>query len=118
MVFLISFTFLASFPHAADFDNFKETDPKTYTLREGQEATIPCNQQPSLPKPSVFWTDDANPGNEVPLDNRVSVDPEFNLRFSNVKLSDTGKYQCNVKIDMLRIQLLSPIKEIVVDPGN
>ncbi|XP_022105024.1 neuronal cell adhesion molecule-like isoform X2 [Acanthaster planci] len=95
-------------------DGFKDSESTTFTFDEGQLATIPCNQKESVPAPSVFWTDDANPGNKIPLDNRVSIDPDFNLRFSNIRVSDTGNYQCNVKNDKLRVQLLSPIKEIVV----
>jgi neuronal cell adhesion protein len=95
-------------------DPFIETEKKTYTFTQGDLASIPCNQQDSMPVPSIFWTDDADPGNKIVLDNRVSVDPDFNLRFSNIELGDTGRYQCNVKNDKLRFQILSPVKEIVV----
>ncbi|XP_022104997.1 neuronal cell adhesion molecule-like isoform X2 [Acanthaster planci] len=95
-------------------DGFKDSESTTFTFDEGQSAAIPCNQRESVPAPSVFWTDDANPGNRIPLDNRISIDPNFNLRFSNIRVSDRGNYQCNVKNDNLRVQLLSPIKEIVV----
>ncbi|XP_038054228.1 neuronal cell adhesion molecule-like isoform X2 [Patiria miniata] len=97
-------------------DAFVDKEKATFRFNEGDVATIPCNQPDSVPLPSIFWTDDANPGNKIPLNNRVSIDPNFNLRFSNINTTDTGNYQCNVKNDKMRLQLLSPVKEVVVIP--
>ncbi len=94
-------------------DSFTDI-PSVQTFVRGDAATIPCNNKESVPKPSVFWTDDSNPGQKIVLDNRVSVDPENNLRFSNIMLEDMKNYQCNIKNDLLRVQHLSSIKEVVV----
>ena len=111
--FLLYFVF---FPPV--LDNFLETELIPFTFDEGAEATIPCNQQASVPEPSVFWTDDSKTGKTIELDNRVSIDPNFNLRFSNIKIEDMMNYQCNVKNEKIRTQLLSPIKEVTVRPSK
>ncbi|XP_033644361.1 neurofascin-like isoform X2 [Asterias rubens] len=94
-------------------DSFSD-EQTIHTFTRGDAATIPCNNRESVPKPSVFWTDDSNPGQKIVLNNRVSVDPENNLRFSNIALEDMKNYQCNIKNDLLRVQHLSSIKEVVV----
>ncbi|KAL7634560.1 UNVERIFIED_CONTAM: hypothetical protein RMT77_014937 [Armadillidium vulgare] len=72
-----------------EFNSFKDEDPQTIIADEGQPASLTCQPPQSYPKPTVFWIKEYLKGAIHNISSeRVTVDPEGTLWFSNITKDD------------------------------
>ncbi|XP_020608165.1 hemicentin-2-like [Orbicella faveolata] len=70
------------------------THPQGDTVREGENVTLSCNATGN-PVPTISWTRDASPVDTRNNISRISIsDDKKQLTITNVKRTDSGKYQC------------------------
>ncbi|XP_024086155.1 roundabout homolog 2-like isoform X2 [Cimex lectularius] len=74
-------------------DEFR-TVPSDLKVAAGEEAVLECGPPKGNPEPSLLWKKD---GEVIDLDDRVKVVDGGNLKITQVKPNDEGKYQCIVQ---------------------
>ncbi|XP_031786698.1 neuroglian isoform X2 [Nasonia vitripennis] len=86
------------FVRKAELNSFKDQNPVTLSVSEGDPYKLTCQPPDGWPKPNVYWLIQDHAGTIKSINNsRMTLDPEGNLWFSNVtKLdaSDDYYYAC------------------------
>ncbi|XP_030756282.1 neuroglian isoform X2 [Sitophilus oryzae] len=77
------------FMRKAELNSFKNTPPISLTGREGEPFNLTCQPPDGWPKPVVHWIIMyTNGGFKTINSSRMTLDPEGNLWFSNLTMSD------------------------------
>ncbi|KAK7076289.1 ATP-dependent DNA helicase chl1, partial [Halocaridina rubra] len=87
------------FVRKSELNNFKNEDPVTIQVHEGEPAKLPCQPPDGYPKPFVYWMIQDDRGALRSINSsRMTVDPEGTLWFSNVTRFDESNdftYACS-----------------------
>ncbi|KAL7648874.1 UNVERIFIED_CONTAM: hypothetical protein RMT77_000794 [Armadillidium vulgare] len=87
------------FVRKSELNSFKNEDPTTITVNEGQPASLRCQPPDGYPKPTVYWMIQDDRGALRSINStRKTVDPEGTLWFSNVTREDKSNdftYACS-----------------------
>ncbi|CAF4028111.1 unnamed protein product [Rotaria sordida] len=92
-------------------------------VRRGDSLKIPCKPPIGVPDPEIYWTDNANVGDQFGFrvaNPRIQQDYDGNLYFLNVKDEDEQKqFICNAfsrKLNVIRRGTLTKLQVIQSDP--
>ncbi|XP_068206070.1 LOW QUALITY PROTEIN: neuroglian-like [Palaemon carinicauda] len=87
------------FVRKSELNNFKNEDPVTIQVNEGEPAQLKCQPPDGYPKPYVYWMIQDDRGALRSINSsRMTVDPEGSLFFSNVTRFDESNdftYACS-----------------------
>lgn len=87
------------FVRKSELNSFKNEDPMTETVNEGESVGLKCQPPDGYPKPSVYWMIQDDRGALRSINSsRMTVDPEGTLWFSNVTRFDESNdftYACS-----------------------
>lgn len=85
------------FIRKTDLNKFPEEQTQTIVADEGEPFTLKCKPPSGWPKPSLSWIFERFGGLTTIDNQRMAVDPEGNLHFSNVTKTDESQqfmYTC------------------------
>lgn len=87
------------FVRKSELNNFKNEDPVTIQVHEGEPTELKCQPPDGYPKPFVYWMIQDDRGALRSINSsRMTVDPEGTLWFSNVTRFDESNdftYACS-----------------------
>ncbi|XP_063870133.1 neuroglian-like isoform X1 [Scylla paramamosain] len=87
------------FVRKSELNSFKNQDPQTVEVTEGEPVRLACQPPDGYPKPSVYWMIQEDQGALRSINSsRMTVDPEGTLWFSNVTRFDESNdftYACS-----------------------
>ncbi|MPC08425.1 Neuroglian [Portunus trituberculatus] len=87
------------FVRKSELNSFKNQDPQTIEVMEGEPVQLACQPPDGYPKPSVYWMIQEDQGALRSINSsRMTVDPEGTLWFSNVTRFDESNdftYACS-----------------------
>lgn len=78
------------FVRKAELNKFVDEAPRSIAAVEGEPFTLKCHPPPGWPKPSLSWIFERGNGLLTIDNNRMTVDSEGNLHFTNVTRSDAS----------------------------
>ncbi|CAL1541881.1 unnamed protein product [Lymnaea stagnalis] len=107
----------------AKLEDFTPSAPQYRTAQLGRAFTLDCVPPESVPPASVFWITKTSAGgiDVVNYDDRVSMDREYRLRFTNIKASDSKNgmpYACVAMNNIMRRNSQGPLHYITTSQGN
>ncbi|CAL4060819.1 unnamed protein product [Meganyctiphanes norvegica] len=87
------------FVRKSELNSFKNQDPITETVNEGDPTGLKCQPPDGYPKPQVYWMiQDDRGALRIINSSRMTVDPEGTLWFTNVTRNDESNdftYACS-----------------------
>lgn len=112
----------AVFLRKSELNSFPDEEPKESYVLEGDPLTLECNPPSGYPKPTIFWIVQSSSGALRSINNsRITVDPEGNLHFSNVTMSDAldeAMYACSATSLFRNEYKLGNKVELIVEPSG